>query len=589
MFSWLSRARCTIRGSTSKPQVLDGDEVWPVHWGITVGQVRQLLTQCQEDPGWRKDYNLYQMVQRYVMPRTEGTGVGYALLANSASPLEISVMVSHAWAENAEMFVDTLERSVGRQEPMFICAFAIYQNEDGEGPSIRDQLGTQGEDSPFYQVLRHVSAEGNRQFLWQFRSIGPVMCFLVGSAMYSVPSFFAKCVPGLNECARVDASTGRWVWSETESVYRACVFTGALLFGLGVLGQIYISLFPTYTGRMVVVPNKDIDIYERLWCVYEIFIAGRLKVPVVLGSTLARAGRCSSRNAECYHEDDRRRIRMEIENFGHEFCEDREQGYRWVDREIVWAMRRAWTPVLSVAIFQCLLLVFVTCLWPAGSRQWIDKGIPLFPGHVVGNILGTGITVCTSYKTAWIEGGTCSTRGLLRTLFVQSVLGCVLFASGFGALGGWQCEWGAIHPWQVDVTAAAYNSGTMLLVNAPVVNGFLWCKRVLQRAGFAQWYRVVAPAMTLSYIALATQATYVHFDVDSLYPSFLVLFTACGASLYHIYFIYMAERWGVSWRPAAEREAPEACGLFCGLCAATAACLAAFALLYRRAVECGEP
>lgn len=568
--------------------MLDGEDVWPVYWGITVGQVRQLLSECQEDPGWRKDNNLYHMVEKYVRPRTEGTGVGYALLANRANPLEISVMVSHAWAENAEMFVDTLERSVGRQEAMFICAFAIYQNEDNEGPSVRDQLGTEGEDSPFYQVLRHISAEGSRQCFGHFRAVGPVMCFLVGSAMCSVPSFFAKCVPSLNQCARVDASTGSWVWSETEPVYRAFVFTGAAFVGLAVLGQIYISVFPTYSGRMVVVPNSDIDIYERLWCVYEIFTAGRLNVPVVLGSTLARAGTCSSRNAGCHQEEDRKRIRMEIENFGEEFCDDREKGYNWVDREIVWTMRRAWTPVLSVAIFQCLVLVFVTCLWPVGSMKWIDKGIPLCPGHVVGNILGTGITVCISYHTAWREGGACSTRGLMRTLLVQSLLGCALFALGFGGLGGWQCDWGAIAPWLVNMTAIAYNSGTMLLINAPVVNGVLWCKRVLQRAGCTQWYRVVAPAITLGYVSLATQATYVHFEVGSIYPSCLVLATACGASLYHIYFIYMAERWGVSWRPAALREVTEARWLFGSLCAATLVCLTAVGLLCQRAMRCEE-
>jgi len=249
-------------------------------------------------------------------------------------------------------------------------------------------------------------------------------------------------------------------------------------------------------------------------------------------------------------------------------------------------MRTAWTPVLSVAIFQCLVLAFVTCLWPVGSMKWIDKGIPLYPGHVVGNVLGTSITVGISYSMAWKEAGMCSTRGMLRTLFVESMLGFALFALGFGGLGGWQCDWEDIPAWQVNSTAITYNSGIMLLINAPVVNGVLWCKRVLTRAGCVKWYRVVAPAITLIYIGLATQATYVQFDVDSLYPTFLVLATACGASTYHIYFIYMTERWGVSWRPSAMRELSEGRQLLLSLSAATLVCLTAVGVLCQRAVRC---
>merc|ERR1719291_1013384 len=109
-----------------------------------------------------------------------------------------------------------------------------------------------------------------------------------------------------------------------------------------------------------------------------------------------------------------------------------------------------------------------------------------------------------------------------------------------------------------------------------------WCKRVLTR----KWYRVVAPAITLIYLGLATQATYVKFDVDSLYPTFLVLATACGASMYHNYFIDMIERWGVSWKPRAMQEKSEGRLLFLSLSAATLVCLTAVGILCQRAVRC---
>lgn len=61
-------------------------------------------------------------------------------MTNAEAPLEVNVMVSHAWGENAKEFVEALERSTTQDDVLFICAFCVYQNEDKVGPTIEEQL-----------------------------------------------------------------------------------------------------------------------------------------------------------------------------------------------------------------------------------------------------------------------------------------------------------------------------------------------------------------------------------------------------------------------------------------------------------------
>lgn len=42
-----------------------------------------------------------------------------------------------------------------------------------------------------------------------------------------------------------------------------------------------------FKGRMVAVPNHNCEMYTRLWCVFEMFVAQTLLVPVKLANTLA--------------------------------------------------------------------------------------------------------------------------------------------------------------------------------------------------------------------------------------------------------------------------------------------------------------
>merc|ERR1712232_1132477 len=138
------------------------------YWGITVSQVRDILDLAAKDSSWTSDKTMRDLVEGYVKPMTKGKGVGYALLKNMDSPKLVNVFVSHSWQENAEDFYQTLERSVQKDEIMFICAFSLYQCEDGVGPSIKEQLGKTPEESPFQRVLMQIQLRGNQKMaFWQ--------------------------------------------------------------------------------------------------------------------------------------------------------------------------------------------------------------------------------------------------------------------------------------------------------------------------------------------------------------------------------------------------------------------------------------
>merc|ERR1740117_466235 len=79
--------------------------------------------------------------------------MGYALLQNIARPLFARVMVSHAWDETFDDFVSALS-SANVRGPFWICAVAIYQNEDIEELTIEKQIGPVPDHSPFGTVLR---------------------------------------------------------------------------------------------------------------------------------------------------------------------------------------------------------------------------------------------------------------------------------------------------------------------------------------------------------------------------------------------------------------------------------------------------
>eukprot|EP00435_Cladocopium_sp_Y103_P016776 s2900_g4.t1 len=107
---------------------------------------------------------LYDINSLFVIPWSSGCGCGVALLMNVQSPLKAQVMISHAWAEDIEQLVGSLSSWAARIQsiwacsgvPLWCCAFAQYQPEDGAGPSLQQQLSL----DPFKSVIQSRPVHG---------------------------------------------------------------------------------------------------------------------------------------------------------------------------------------------------------------------------------------------------------------------------------------------------------------------------------------------------------------------------------------------------------------------------------------------
>lgn len=426
----------------AQPQVIrrgePPQEVWPEHWGITLAQCKELIHECTQDPGWSKSNTVHTLVEEYVKPRTRGSGLGYALLMNQAAPLEVNVMVSHTWAENAEEFFQTLERSVRPHDVMFICALSLYQNKDGAGPTISQQLGMTASESPFRRVLDHILFKGAEAgWRWRWRSwlmFVPQIVLTQAFFLYYYTMGAAGCIPLFTE----DCAVGT-LRNSTEVVSMAyagnlCMFPcwiweykpmdpAYMWWQYAALVSLLLAIILSFTkprwmgafrGRMVAVPNRQCDIYNRLWCVYEIYVATKLGVPVEMARTLAPAGKCRASDAMCSSIEDTDRIRREIEAWGRglsgpsfevwknrsskaigavkSFRRDRtisqtlgeeNRAYRVVDRAIHLATQRARRAVAGAIVAWIVPFAMLSMAIP--------KGDYLTPDQFFGTVVCTGV------------------------------------------------------------------------------------------------------------------------------------------------------------------------------------------------------
>eukprot|EP00930_Biecheleria_cincta_P040588 TRINITY_DN27804_c0_g1_i1.p1 TRINITY_DN27804_c0_g1~~TRINITY_DN27804_c0_g1_i1.p1 ORF type:complete len:701 (+),score=55.93 TRINITY_DN27804_c0_g1_i1:49-2103(+) len=349
-------------------------DVWPELWGITISQVRALVDECREDPRWSHRNTVRDLVRDYITPRTAGQGLGYALMINARAPKEVNTLISHSWNENAEEFLETLERTVRHDDVMFICALSIYQNEDGAGPSISQQIGCSTKHSPFGRILRHIQQRGREAGFWWWPRgtfgflplallLGAFQSFMLSEMVCGgIPCSDVLIVPvignqtlctGWRTPQDVNCYPDTW---QKDSLPTYCRPFFPLMMILPVSAVLALLLLRTvsrrvYRGRMVAVPNHQDNLYGRLWCVYEIFMACQLQVYVQLGRTLAKVGQCRSKEAQCSDPADDERIRREIESFGAKCCRQlgrsqdsmkaANEGYRRVDRAIQWTTSRS--------------------------------------------------------------------------------------------------------------------------------------------------------------------------------------------------------------------------------------------------------
>lgn len=125
------------------------NELGPEMWGITIEQ----LIAVKDLDGYNESMLMYEVVEKLIKPQTKGKGIGYSLLLNSENPLRAKLMVSHAWGERYDHFVRAIKDS-NAKGPFWVCAMAIYQNEDIPSVTISKQLGPSIENGPFATVLK---------------------------------------------------------------------------------------------------------------------------------------------------------------------------------------------------------------------------------------------------------------------------------------------------------------------------------------------------------------------------------------------------------------------------------------------------
>ena len=177
-------------GFTGATQQIEKDKYYgPEKCGITMEQLEAI----RRHEKYKRGMTMRDVVNEIIKPITKKKSKGYALLINRKKPLRAKIMVSHGWDEGYETFLSALQDSRVKG-PYWVCAMAIYQNEDDPKLTIDKQLGKDPSTGPFATVLKQAKT-------------------------------------------------------------------------------------------MVAVITPECNIYTRLWCVYEMYVAAKLGVPVKLIST----------------------------------------------------------------------------------------------------------------------------------------------------------------------------------------------------------------------------------------------------------------------------------------------------------------
>jgi len=345
----------------AEPQMVGGRPVRPTHWGLTRQQIGELLAKLREDPNWDAGNNVYTLVQDYIIPWTKGAGLGYALQVNGDDSKEVNLMISHAWGENTEEFFETLLRSCSDGDVLFVCALSLYQAEDGQGPTIAAQIGEDPMQSPFRQVLANIRSHQEESVKCTLSLHSPLRALTILSTFAAVASFYLPaviwgCVPGFDSCAMPETSPSgaiTWRWQAMGPRFGAFLFISILSAVCGIMGRFLLRSEASYNGRMLVVPNRECDLYTRLWCVYEIFVAMTLKVKVKYAPTLASAGRVRVKLAKCSSTNDAARIDSEISSARHT--------YEDIDRLVFLTTRASrWHAARVACMYGFWIALFIT-------------------------------------------------------------------------------------------------------------------------------------------------------------------------------------------------------------------------------------
>merc|ERR1740123_208270 len=150
----------------------------PECWGMSMTQLRSVReSMIIKFPKEYRTFTMASTVEKVVKPTTAGHGLGWALLHNSKAPLSPDFLISHAWSELFDEFVEAIiHHGLKEVDTIWVCSFALYQNQEGYGPSIADQLGLDLKEGPFSLILAtppikgliavHTSSEDLYSRLW---------------------------------------------------------------------------------------------------------------------------------------------------------------------------------------------------------------------------------------------------------------------------------------------------------------------------------------------------------------------------------------------------------------------------------------
>lgn len=140
--------------STSKPSSTNANTL-PEKWGMSVAQLNDFVGWCKAHPRWEwiesehtdRMVSGYELDTFFVRPWTADTGAGAALCMNSDEPKQVNLYLCHAWAEDVEELVQSVNRHCEAHNldinntVIWCCIFAIYQNDDvSKGITIEQQV-----------------------------------------------------------------------------------------------------------------------------------------------------------------------------------------------------------------------------------------------------------------------------------------------------------------------------------------------------------------------------------------------------------------------------------------------------------------
>jgi len=138
---------------------IEDPDVHPSMWCLSLKQWKELAKVAEDMLGAEeyKEGHMYDIVQKVVIGSTAASGMSYARMINWQKLRHVDVFVSHAWKENFQTFVSSVDSALAQrlraeEVSLWICSFALFQSKDKT--QVKEQIGAELLDAPFDKALR---------------------------------------------------------------------------------------------------------------------------------------------------------------------------------------------------------------------------------------------------------------------------------------------------------------------------------------------------------------------------------------------------------------------------------------------------